>query len=393
MNRNTDFIPFARPSIGCEEEQALLSVLRSGWLTTGKETEAFENEFAAFVKSKHALAVSSATAGLHLALDALGVGPEACVVTTPYTFAATAEVARYLGADPLFVDIEETSGNIDSDALSRCLERHQSIRAIIPVHFAGLPCDMDAISELSDRFRVPVVEDAAHCFPVRIGDEFVGTIGQAGVYSFYVTKPITTGEGGMLVTESDTMARRVRLMRLHGIDRDVWDRYTSGSGSWDYRITEAGYKYNLTDMASAIGRIQLQRAEKLLVERRRIAAQYLAALAESDFLTLPLEAENHAWHLFVVRLATEKLTISRDEFIARLRERGIGVSVHFRPLHMMPYYERTYHYCPQDFPVSLANYLCSVSLPIYPGLSDEQIERVVRALKEIGTAAYKKTPG
>jgi dTDP-4-amino-4,6-dideoxygalactose transaminase len=228
---NAPFVPFFRPSIGPEEETAVISVLRSGWLTTGEVTERFESEFAAVAGVRHALAVNSATAGLHLALESLGVGPEDAVITTPYTFAATAEVIRYVGADPLFVDIETHSMNIDPQAvehaLKRCRAEKRKVSAILPVHVAGLPCDMRALADISRRYQVPIVEDAAHAFPVRTESGFVGAIGDAGVYSFYATKTITTGEGGMLVTDREDIAARARIMRLHGIDRDVWNRYTS----------------------------------------------------------------------------------------------------------------------------------------------------------------------
>jgi dTDP-4-amino-4,6-dideoxygalactose transaminase len=384
------FVPFARPSIGSEEEEAVLSVMRSGWLTTGEVTARFEAEFAAVVGARHALALNSATAGLHLALEALGVGPGSVVLTTPYTYAATAEVVRYLGADPVFVDIDGRTLNIDPSLLEAALERLQKagrkVSAMIPVHVAGLPCDMDAISHLSLRYGVPIVEDAAHAFPIRHAGRFVGTIGDAGVYSFYPTKSITTGEGGMVVTNRDEVARRIRIMRLHGIDREVWNRYTQPGASWKYDVVAPGYKYNLTDLAAAIGRVQLRKADSFLARRRAIARRYMTVLNGLDFLSLPVWAEEHAWHLFIVRVRPGTLSIERDGFVEELQRRGIGVSVHFIPLHMMSYYRERYSLKPGDFPVALECFQSSVSLPLSASLSDEDVERVIAAVVEIGAA-------
>ncbi len=395
-------IPFALPSIGPEEEAAVIEVLRSGWLTTGRVTESFEREFAAVVGARHALAVSSATAGLHLSLEAVGVRPGDLVITSPYTFTATAEVARYLGAHPLFVDIDPASLNIDPERVEEALRLRRRARfpakariaALIPVHFAGLPCAMAALLEAARRHGVPIVEDAAHAFPVRARGadgalHFAGTLGSAGVYSFYATKTITTGEGGMVVTEDERIARRVSLMRLHGIDRQVWDRYTSKRPGWEYQVVEAGYKYNLTDLASAVGRAQLAKARGLLERRRAIAERYLSAFAEADWLTLPLSSDEHAWHLFTLRLIPGRLTIDRDEFIRSLMEQGIGASVHFIPLHLMPYYRNLYGFKPQDYPNALRAFQNVVSIPIYPGLTDDQVERIINTVKSIGERHYR----
>jgi len=253
MRLPTDFIPFYRPSIGREEEEAVLSVLRSGWLTTGEVTQRFEQEFAARAGVNHALAVSSATAGLHLCLEAAGVGENAKVATTPYTFAATAEVIRYLGADPLFVDIEEDSYNLCPDRLEEAMLKDPTVAAVLPVHVGGLPCRMEQILDIAAAHRALVIEDAAHCLPREGEGKAPGTLGAMGVYSFYATKPITTGEGGMVVTRDGELARRMSMMRLHGIDRDVWNRYTSQDASWYYEVREPGFKYNLTDLASSLG--------------------------------------------------------------------------------------------------------------------------------------------
>jgi len=381
-------IPFARPSIGPEEEAEVLAVLRSGWLTTGPVTARFEQAFARAVGVPHALALNSATAGLHLALEALGVGPGALVLTTPYTFVATAEVVRYLGADPRFVDVEDRTANIDPALLARALDaaarEGRRVAAVIPVHVGGRSCDMEAITAAAARHGAAVVEDSAHAFPVVHKGRLLGTWGAAGVYSFYATKAITTGEGGMVVTRSDELARRVRLMRLHGIDRDVWNRYTAANASWEYDVVEAGYKYNLTDIAAAIGVAQLAKAETFLRLRRRVARAYLAGLGGCDFLELPDDTDDNGWHLFVVRLRPARLAVGRDAFVAELQRRGIGTSVHFIPLHLMSYYRARYGLAPEDFPVALRLYRAAISLPIYPSLTDEEIARVVAGVREAG---------
>ena len=381
----------------------MIEVLRSGWLTTGKVTQEFEVEFAAAVGARHALAVSSATAGLHLSLEALGVRAGDLVITSPYTFTATAEVARYLGADPLFVDIEADTMNIDPAGIEEVLHRRRRSRrrhprgriaALLPVHFGGLPCDMAAILSVANGSGLPVVEDAAHAFPVRAAGlggalRFAGTLGRAGVYSFYATKTITTGEGGMVVTDDEQVAKRVALMRLHGIDRQVWDRYTSARPSWEYQVVEAGYKYNLTDLASAIGRAQLAKANALHERRRSIARRYLSAFADADWLRLPVSTDEHAWYLFTLRIIPGRLTIDRNEFIRSLMEHGVGASVHFIPLHIMPYYRKLYGFGPQDFPNAFQAFQTVVSIPIYPALTDDQVERVIDTVKSIGERHYR----
>jgi dTDP-4-amino-4,6-dideoxygalactose transaminase len=390
VKQDPRFVPFSRPALGREEEEAVLAVLRSGWLTTGEVTARFEEEFARYVGARHALALNSATAGLHLSLEAVGVGPASVVLTTPYTFAATAEVVRYLGADPVFVDIDRASLNIDVSRLEESLEKlaaaGRRVSAIIPVHVAGLPCAMEAIRSLSLRYHVPVVEDAAHAFPVLHGGRFVGTLGDAGVYSFYATKTITTGEGGMVATDRDDVAARVRIMRLHGIDRDVWNRYSAPGAGWKYDVVAPGYKYNLTDLAAAIGRVQLSRARQFLDRRRAIARRYLLELGGLDFLCMPASGENHAWHLFIIRVRPESLGLTRDECVERLHERGIGVSVHFIPLHLMTYYRTRYGLEPEDFPVALEAYRGCISLPMSASLTDDDVDRVIAAVKSLPEA-------
>ncbi|MCD6123213.1 MAG: DegT/DnrJ/EryC1/StrS aminotransferase family protein [Spirochaetales bacterium] len=403
MNRNTDrenFIPFARPSIGKEEEEAVIKVLRSGWLTTGKIAEKFETEFAGFVGSKYAAALNSATAGLHLALEAAGIKRGDRVITTPFTFASTAEVIRYLSADPIFADIEEETGNISPDLMFKTLSEYNErekakIKAVIPVHFAGLPCSMEEIKDAADKFELQIIEDSAHAFPVKLAEgrykgRYAGTVGDMGVYSFYATKTITTGEGGMLVTNSKTCYERVKVMRLHGIDRDVFDRYNSIEGSWKYDITAPGFKYNMTDLAAALGLVQLKNAVNFLEKRRAIARYYIETFSQYDFLKIPDYSPEHAWHLFVIRIAPEKLTIGRDGFIELLKEEGIGTSVHFIPLHIMTYYKKRYGFKENDFPESFKRYRNSISIPIYPGLSDDSLQLISETVVKIGKKYYKK---
>jgi dTDP-4-amino-4,6-dideoxygalactose transaminase len=348
----------------------------------------FEKEFAQVVGTRHALALNSGTAGLHLSLEAVGVGPGSVVLTTPYTFIATAEVARYLGADPVFVDIDPATLNIDVAQLEGSLETlaaaGRQVSAIVPVHVAGLPCDMEAIRHLSLKHGVPVVEDAAHAFPVRQAGRYAGTLGDAGVYSFYANKTITTGEGGMVATDRDEVAARIRIMRLHGIDREVWNRYTAPGASWKYDVVAAGYKYNMTDIAAAIGRVQLKKAEAFLSRRKAIARRYVAAFSALDFLTLPQWTENHAWHLFIVRIKEKKLTLTRDQCIEELQKKGIGVSVHFIPLHTMKYYREKYGLKPDDFPAAMDCYRACISLPLSASLGDDDVERVISAVTELG---------
>lgn len=391
MNRNTDFIPFARPDLGPEEEEAVLKVMRSGWLTTGEEAAAFEREFAERLGVSHALAVNSGTAALHLIFAALDLQPGDKVITTPYTFTATAEVLRYSGADPLFADIDPRTGNIDpcavEETLRASLRRGESVKAILPVHLAGLPADMPRLEALSREYSIPLVEDAAHAFPVRCAGGWAGARGQAGMFSFYANKTITTGEGGMLVTDDDEIARKARILRLHGIDRDVWNRYRAGSRGWQYAVVEAGYKYNMTDLAAAIGRVQLRRAGKMKASRTAAARYYAELFSGNEFFTLPPglpeDERDHAWHLFTITLRPQTLSLSRDELIEALQKRGIGTSVHFIPLHIMPYYRDRYGLKAEDFPRAMERFETTLSLPLFPGITQEEQERVAEELRDL----------
>lgn len=386
------FLPFARPSITDRERQAVLDVLDSGWLTTGGRTKEFEAAFAERVGSAHAVALNSATAALHLALEALGIGPEDEVIVPTWTFAATAEVVAYLGARPVLVDVDRRTLNGTTDTILAAVTPRT--RAVMAVHVGGLPGDIQALVETLEPRGVAVIEDAAHAFPSRLGGPegpYAGTIGRAGAFSFYATKTITTGEGGMLVTDDEAVAARARVMALHGISRDAWNRYTA-SGSWYYEIEEAGYKYNMTDIAAALGLVQLDRADELLAARRALAQAYTTRLTDvpwADQLELPADAPDgsHAWHLYMVRLALENLTIDRGRVIDELKGLGIGTSVHFIPLHLHPYYRRRWGYAPEDLPVAAAEYVRAISLPIWPGMTESDVQRVVDALGTVLTAA------
>ncbi len=396
------FLPFALPEIGEEEIAEVVDTLRSGWVTTGPKAKRFEQDFAAFLAGSggsdvpgatdglppvEAIAVNSATAGLHLALEALGIGPGDEVITTTHTFTATAEVVRYLGADVVLVDIDPATLNIDPALVEAAITPRT--RAIIPVHYAGLAAPMGAILDIARRHGLKVVEDAAHALPTTLGGARVGTLeSDATVFSFYANKTITTGEGGMLVTRDPEIARRARVMRLHGISRDAFDRFTATAPSWYYEIIAPGFKYNLTDIAAALGIHQLKRLRGFQQRRAQIAARYDAAFADLPLLRPPRPADPadlHAWHLYVVRLADEAPILQaggRDAFIDRLFALGIGVSVHYIPLHLHPYWRDRYALAPAQFPHSQHAYERMASLPLYTKMSDGDVERVIDAVRE-----------
>ena len=378
-----DPIPFHRPSVTEAEEAAVIEVMRSGWLTMGRRTVEFEEAVAVAVGTRHAVAVNSATAALHLALEALHIGPDDEVIVPTYTFAASGEVVRYLGARPRLADVDPVTLNLTAATAEAQLTPRT--RAIMVVHFGGLLADMGPILDLAERHGLAVIEDAAHALPCNRDGRAAGAWGTAGALSFYATKTVTTGEGGMLVTDDDAIADRARMMRLHGISRDAWKRYMSG-GSWYYEIEDVGFKYNLTDLAAAIGLVQLTRAEEMRLERVRVARRYkerFEASPVAQYLDLPPAGDAgdvHAWHLFPVRLR-EGSPVDRDTLIERLTAAGIGTSVHFIPLHLHPYYRRTYGHAPDDLPVATAEYRREVSLPIYPDLAEADVDRVVQALE------------
>ena len=382
---SADFLPFALPEIGDDEIAEVVDTLRSGWLTTGPKARRFEHDFSAFLgePALHSIAVNSATAGLHLALEALGIGPGDEVITTTHTFTATAEVVRYLGADVRLVDIDPTTLNIDPAALAAAITPRT--RAIVPVHYAGLAADMTAILDIAQRHGLKVVEDAAHALPSTHAGGLVGTLGSdATVFSFYANKTITTGEGGMLVTRDAALAQRARTMRLHGMSRDAFDRFTAKVPSWYYEIVAPGFKYNLTDIAAALGLHQLKKARAFQQRRAHLAALYAQGLAGLPLILPPQPpaGEQHAWHLYVLRLADDA-GVARDHVIEALFEAGIGCSVHYIPLHLQPYWRERYALQPAMFPHSQHAYERSFSLPLYTRMGDADVQRVVQALRRV----------
>ena len=382
---NQPFLPFALPDIGDEEIAEVVDTLKSGWVTTGPKAARFEADFRAFMgdESLQAIAVNSATAGLHLALEGLGIGPGDEVITTTHTFTATAEVVRYLGADVRLVDIDPATLNIDPAAVEAAVTPRT--RAILPVHYGGLAADMPALLDIARRHGLKVVEDAAHALPTICGGQLVGTLGSdATVFSFYANKTITTGEGGMLVTRDAALAQRARVMRLHGMNRDAFDRFTAKVPSWYYEVVAPGFKYNLTDIAAALGLQQLKKAHAFQRARQRIAAMYDAAFADLPLILppQPRHGDRHAWHLYALRLG-DGAAIERDRFIERLFDAGIGCSVHYIPLHLHPYWRERYALRPEQFPQAHKAYERILSLPLYTRMSDADVQRVVDAVRSI----------
>jgi dTDP-4-amino-4,6-dideoxygalactose transaminase len=384
-------VPFHRPSIGPAEEREVIDTLRSGWITTGPKTKKFEQEFARYVGARNALAVSHCTGALHLALFALGIGPGDEVITTPFTFTATAEVMGYLGARPVFVDMEPDTFNIDPIKIEEALAsgKHPNVRALMPVHFAGQACDMDRICAIARLYGLKIIEDAAHAVgSARMMDGRgmvkVGTIGDLSCFSFYATKNITSAEGGMITTEDDALAEKIAVASLHGMDRDAWKRYDS-TGSWFYEIHDTGFKYNLSDVHSAIGLAQLRRVEELTRRRQAIAKAYNEAFADIPALETPVTEAGveHAWHLYVMRLRMAALKITRNQFIDGLRGRGVGSSVHCIPLNTMAFYQERYGYRTGDFPIAEDVYGRCLSLPIFPAMSDEDVAWVIESVRAV----------
>lgn len=377
-------LPFALPEIGEEEIAEVVDSLRSGWLTTGPKTKRFEAEFAEFLgdPSLHCMAVNSATAGLHLALEAFGVGPGDEVITTTHTFTASAEVVRYLGAHPVLVDMDPSSLCISVEGIRRAITPRT--KAIIPVHFGGRAADMTAILQLAKAHGLKVMEDAAHALPCTHAGQLVGTLdSDATVFSFYANKTMTTGEGGMVVTRNAELAQRVKTMRLHGIDRDAFARFNTNVPAWRYDVVAPGFKYNMPDIAAAMGLHQLKKVRQFAQRRAEIAAQYDAAFADLDLLLPPkaLAGDEHSWHLYVLQLG-ESVAVSRDGFIERMFAQGIGMSVHYIPLHQLSYWKTEYDLLSAEFPASEAAYLRCASLPIYSRMTDADVQRVVAAVRQ-----------
>ncbi len=381
------FLPFALPSVGEEEIQEVVETLRSGWLTAGPRTKAFEEAFCAYTGAPHALAVNSCTAALHLCLLGFHIGPGDEVITTPLTFAATANTIMMTGAKPVFVDVEESTYNIDVSLIEQAITKNT--KAVLPVHIAGLPANMEPILKLAERYDLRVIEDAAHAAGARHGDLKVGDISDATCFSFYVTKTITTGEGGMITTRNQQFADRVRMLSLHGLSRDAWNRY-SQKGSWYYEIVDLGYKYNMTDIAAAIGLHQLRRIDEFTRRRREIARRYDEAFGKYEAIILPprdSSVSEHIYHLYTIRLRLDRLSITRDRFIEALRAENIGTSVHFIPVHLHPFYRKEFGLGRGSFPVAEAIFDSIVSVPIYPGMSNGDVVDVVAAVEKIMAAA------
>lgn len=437
----TSFLPFALPDIDNEELLEIKDSLSTNWITTGPKVKQFEKEFAKVVGASHAIAVNSGTAAMHLSLEAGGLEQDDIVITSPFTFAASAEVIRYFNAIPLFVDIDAETLNFDPqealETIDRLSEKQNKVKAILPVHIGGYPCDLDEIYEIASRYHLAVVEDAAHALPTRYSWRLVGSgvnyklLGKSeqipeggyqmpdetkggirnpesgirdqvledGVssgfrspvsyprfvcFSFYATKPLATGEGGMIVTENKELAERCRIMSLHGMSRDAWKRYDE-DGDWYYEIVAPGYKYNMTDIAAGMGLVQLSKLNRMWERRKWIASRYNQAFSEYPELQIPVEQpeHEHAWHLYILRLNLDQLEINRNQFILELKKRNIGTSVHFIPLHIHPYYRETYGYQPEDFPVAYEQYQRVISLPIYSKMTDQDVHDVVDAVGEV----------
>ncbi len=378
----SEFLPFHKQTVGEREIEAVVNALKSPWITSGPQVQQLEKDFASYVGCKFAVAVNSCTAALHLALDAIGLKEGDEVLVPTMTFAATAETVLYFQAKPILVDVDRTTQHIDlADARKKITSK---TKAIMPVHVAGLACDMPAISEFAKVYRLRVIEDAAHAFPTKSRGKWIGAISDATCFSFYATKTITTGEGGMLTTDDEAIAKRARIMRTHGLDRDAYSR-SNQPDSWAYDIVEPGFKYNMTDVAAAMGVVQLSRAEEFRLAREKIAAQYSTELSGISGLLLPPEPPQddlHSWHLYTIRLDLEKTHIRRNELTRSLRQRNIGTSVHWIPLHLHTYYRERLGYRPEDLPNGswLAERI--FSLPIFPSMTAKDVGDVCETLRE-----------
>jgi len=376
------FLPYNQPDIGQAEIDEVVDTLRSGWITTGPKTKEFERRFAEYIGARYAIAVNSCTGGLHVALAAAGIGPGDEVIVPTMTFCATANVVVHLGATPILVDVEPDTLNIDTQRLQAAISPRT--KAVIPVHLYGHPCDMDRIGEIAEAHKLLVIEDAAHAVAAEWHGQRIGSFSPATAFSFYATKNLTTAEGGMVTTDDDEYAEKMRIWTLHGISRDAWKRYTA-EGSWYYEVAVPGFKYNLTDLQSALGLHQLARLEVMTRRRAELAARYCTGLCELPEVELPVVRSKvrHAWHLFMIRLELEKLKVDRAEFIECLRSEGIGSSVHFIPLHRQPYYRDRFGLQPGDFPVADAAYERLVSLPLYTRMTQRDVDDVIEAVRRV----------
>lgn len=377
------YIPFSSPLISEDAIAEVADILRSGWLTTGPKTKKFEEEFAQYVGSEYAVAVNSCTAALHLALVAAeSISPGDEVITTPFTFIATANVILHVGAKPVFVDIRPDTFNIDVEKIEAAITPRTKV--IMPVHYAGQPCEMDEIMEIARKYNLLVIEDAAHAVATEYKEKKVGAIGDVTCFSFYATKNLVTGEGGMVTTDDEELAEKIRILSLHGMSKDAWKRYTT-AGSWYYEVIYPGYKCNMTDIQASLGLQQLKELGIFQKRREEIAKAYNEAFFDLDAIESPFVKPDvkHAWHLYVIKIVPEKFKLDRDQFIEALKAEKIGTSVHFIPVHLHPYYRETFGFKRGDFPVTEKTYERVISLPLYPKMSDEDIEDVIEAVRRL----------
>lgn len=402
---NITNVPFAKPSLSKEEEDIVLEVIRSSWLTTGKYALQFEKDFSNFVNNINdeqkqnrkelklsndnveSLAVNSNTSGMILAMEAVGVNANTAIITTPYTFVSTAMCAKHLGAKVFFADVEENSYNIDPKKVEEILQndKEKIIKAIVPVHIAGAVCNMKELCKIAHKYNVKVIEDSAHAFPSNTKLGYAGTIADIGVFSFYVTKTMTTAEGGMVCTRDKKLLQRMTTMRMHGMDRTTWDRYTSQRASWEYDIIAPGYKFNLPDILASLGIVQLQKANSFYEKRKLIVQQYNNAFKDLDFIELPPDTEGNAWHLYLLRIKEEKLTVTRKEFAQKLQKNGVGISVHFIPLFNFTYWKNLdKNFTKENFPNAHKQYSKTISIPLWPDMNQEMIDFVIKNIKQIG---------
>lgn len=379
---NKDYLLFHKPFISQEEIDEMVDTLRSGWLSMGPKTIRFEEEFNNYIGAKKSVAVSSWTAAGHLTLEAFGIEKGDEVIVPTMTFPATAEIVCYFGAKPIIVDVEEDTLNISLREIEKAIT--SKTKAIIPVHYGGQPCDLDEIQEIANAYGLKVLEDAAHSLPATYKGKKIGTISDVTCFSFYATKTLSTGEGGMICTNDQEIAERCAIMRLHGINRDAWKRY-SESGSWYYEVVAPGYKYNFTDLQASLGLPQLKKVDAMWTWRKKIADRYLEGLKDLELITLPTVKNDResSWHLFPVRLNLEMLTKNRAQIIDELKKHNIGVGVHFMPVHQHLYYSETFKLDDKNFPIASASFPRLMSLPIYPGMTDESVEKVINTLIDI----------
>ena len=378
-------IPFAKIHIGESERMLLNEVLDSGWLTTAGKTLEFERQFSEYIGVKYACAVNSCTAALHLGIEALGIQPGDKVFVPSMTFTSSAEVIRYMNADPVFLDTEYGTNLITPDILEQAIHNHPDVKCLVIVYFGGQMANMPEIEKLCKVHNIKILVDSAHAFPASYNGIKAGTIGDITCFSFYANKTITTGEGGMLVTNDEAIYKRVKIMRLHGINRDIWDRFTSKVPSWEYDVVEAGYKYNMPDLMAAIGLGQLEQAELFRRERQRAVEYYFDHLKDLEMIDLPhshVSFEEHSWHLFSI-VINEKSKISRNDFIEKMSQAGIGTSVHYKPLHQMTYYKEKYNLKDTDFPNAQRTWKGNVSLPLYPFIDEEDLNYICKTVKNI----------